>query len=70
MINVNTRQGRAAVLILLLGLGLLVALAPFASGLLAAPVLYVVFGPIYARLARQASSVAWPAASRSRRGSS
>ena len=53
MINVNTRQGRAAVLILLLGLGLLMALAPFASGLLAAPVLYVVFGPIYARLARR-----------------
>jgi hypothetical protein len=53
MINVNTRQGRAAVLILLLGLGLLVALAPFASGLLAAPVLYVVFGPIHARLAKR-----------------
>jgi predicted PurR-regulated permease PerM len=53
MINVNTRQGRAAVLILLLGLGLLVALAPFASGLLAAPVLYVVFGPIHAWLAKR-----------------
>jgi predicted PurR-regulated permease PerM len=49
----NTRQGRAAVLILLLGLGLLIALAPFASGLLAAPVLYVIFSPVYARLTKR-----------------
>jgi len=53
MLDVNTRQGRAAVLILLLGLALLVALAPFASGILSAPVFYVVFAPLYQRLARQ-----------------
>jgi predicted PurR-regulated permease PerM len=47
MINVSTRQGRAAVLILLLGLAILVALAPFISGLLAAPVFYVMFRPMY-----------------------
>ena len=47
MIDVSTRQGRAAVLILLLGLGILVALAPFLSGLLAAPVFYVMFEPLY-----------------------
>jgi len=47
MINVSTRQGRAAALIFLLGLGILVALAPFVSGLLAAPVFYVMFQPLY-----------------------
>lgn len=52
MLDVNTRQGRAAALILLLGLALLVALVPFATGLLAAPVLYVIFEPLYRRLAR------------------
>ena len=53
MLNVNSRQGRAAVLILLLGLALLLALAPFASGLLSAPVFYVVFAPLYRRLTRR-----------------
>ncbi len=52
MIDVNTRQGRAAALILLLGLALMVALLPFASGLLAAPVFYVIFEPLYRRLTR------------------
>lgn len=50
MLDVNTRQGRAAALILLLGLALVVALMPFASGLLAAPVFYVIFEPIFRRL--------------------
>lgn len=58
MINVSTRQGRAAALILLLGLALLVALAPFTSGLLAAPVFYVMFDPLYKRLARRLHSAA------------
>ncbi|HEX5005080.1 MAG TPA: AI-2E family transporter [Gemmatimonadales bacterium] len=53
MLNVNTRQGRAALLILLLGIALLAALAPFTSGLLAAPVFYVMFEPLYKRLARR-----------------
>lgn len=52
MIDVNTRQGRAAVLILLLGLGILVALLPFISGLLSAPVFYVMFQPVYQRIGR------------------
>ncbi|TFG46242.1 MAG: AI-2E family transporter [Gemmatimonadales bacterium] len=47
MANVNSRQVRAAILILALGIGILVALAPFTSGLLAAPVFYVVFHPLY-----------------------
>jgi len=53
MIDVSTRQGRAAILILLLGLGILVALAPFLSGLLAAPVLYVMFQPLYGWFSRR-----------------
>lgn len=53
MLNVNTRQGRAAVLIMLLGLMLLVALAPFTSGLLAAPVFYVMFQPLHQRFAKR-----------------
>jgi len=56
MLNVNTRQGRAAVLILLLGLMLLLALAPFTSGLLAAPVFYVMFQPLHQRFAKRLSS--------------
>jgi len=47
MITMSPRQGRAAILILLLGLGIVLALAPFASGLLAAPVLYVICEPLY-----------------------
>ena len=53
MIDVSTRQGRAAILILLLGLGILVALAPFVSGLLAAPVFYVMFQPMYGWFSRR-----------------
>lgn len=53
MLNVNARQWRAAVLILLLGIALLFALAPFVSGLLAAPVFYVMFEPLFARLGRR-----------------
>ena len=52
MLDVYTRKGRAAVLILLLGIALLVALAPFASGILSAPVFYVIFAPLYRRLTR------------------
>jgi predicted PurR-regulated permease PerM len=53
MLNANTRQGRAAVLILVLGLAIVVALLPYASGILSAPVFYVIFGPLYHRLARR-----------------
>ena len=53
MLDVDSRQGRAAIMILLLGVALLLALAPFASGLLSAPVFYVVFAPLYQRLKRR-----------------
>ncbi|HQR17188.1 MAG TPA: AI-2E family transporter [Gemmatimonadales bacterium] len=53
MLDVNSRQGRAAITILLLGVAILMALAPFASGLLSAPVFYVVFAPLYQRLTRR-----------------
>lgn len=43
----DTKHQRAAVLILLLGAALLIALAPFATGLIGIPVLYIIFAPIY-----------------------
>ncbi len=43
----DTNHQRAAFIIGLLGLALVVALVPFASGLLAIPVLYVVFEPLH-----------------------
>lgn len=52
MAFLDTKQQRAALLIIGLGLGLLWALWPFASGLIGAPVLYVVFEPIYRQLTR------------------
>jgi predicted PurR-regulated permease PerM len=46
----DTKRQRAAVLILVLGLGLAYALWPFSSGLMGALVLYVVFNPLYRAL--------------------
>ncbi len=46
----DTRHQRAALLILVLGVALAFAMAPYFTGLIGAPVLYVVFGPIHARL--------------------
>jgi predicted PurR-regulated permease PerM len=46
----DTAHQRAAWLVAILGIIVLVALAPFASGLLAAPVLYVVFKPVHNRV--------------------
>jgi predicted PurR-regulated permease PerM len=46
----DTKHQRAAVLILLLGAALLVALAPFATGLIGIPVLYIIFAPLYREL--------------------
>lgn len=43
----DTKRQRAAVLILVLGLGLAYALWPFSTGLMGALVLYVVFNPLY-----------------------
>jgi predicted PurR-regulated permease PerM len=48
------RQQQAAYAIVLLGIALIIALFPFASGLLAIPVLYVVFKPVYTRVRRYA----------------
>lgn len=43
----GTRHQRAAILIVVLGVALLYALAPFATGLLGIPVLYVIARPVY-----------------------
>lgn len=49
----DTAHQRAAVLLLLLGAALAIALSPFASGLISIPVLYVIFQPVHDRLARR-----------------
>jgi predicted PurR-regulated permease PerM len=46
----DTKHQRAAVLILLLGAALVVALSPFATGLIGIPVLYIIFAPVYREL--------------------
>ncbi|HUG27909.1 MAG TPA: AI-2E family transporter [Gemmatimonadales bacterium] len=43
---------RAAALVILLGVGVTMALAPFITGLIGAPVLYVIFAPLYRLLRR------------------
>ena len=49
----DTERQRAAGLILALGLALLLALWPFSTGLVGAPVLYVVMAPLHRWLARR-----------------
>jgi predicted PurR-regulated permease PerM len=49
----DTNHQRAALVILLLGAGLAIALAPYTTGLIGIPVLYVVFAPIHAWLSRR-----------------
>jgi predicted PurR-regulated permease PerM len=49
----DSRQRRAAVLIIILGAALILALSSFATGLLSAPVLFVIFAPVYRRLRRR-----------------
>lgn len=46
----DTKHQRAAVLILLLGAALVIALAPFATGLIGIPVLYIIFAPLYRQM--------------------
>lgn len=48
----HEKRDRAALLIALLGIAILIALSPFASGLLGAAVLYVLCAPLYGRLSR------------------
>lgn len=47
----DTNKQRAAIVVMLLAVGLAIAMAPYASGLLGAPVLYVLFGPLHRWLA-------------------
>src|SRR5438552_14351368 len=48
----DTDKQRAALLVLLLAVAIAYALAPYATGLLGAPVLYVLFAPVHHVLAR------------------
>lgn len=48
----DSNHQRAAVLTILLGIGVTIALAPFVTGLVGAPVLYVTFAPLYRSLVR------------------
>ncbi len=49
----DSNHQRAAILITLLGVVVAIALAPYVSGLLGAPVLYVILHPVHAVLARR-----------------
>ena len=44
---IDTNHGRAAVVVLLLGAALIIALAPYATGIIGIPVLYAVFAPVH-----------------------
>jgi predicted PurR-regulated permease PerM len=52
MAFLDSRQQRAAALIIALGVALVVALWPFTTGLVGAPVLYIVFAPFHRWLSR------------------
>src|SRR2546425_12075612 len=52
MAILDTNHDRAALIILILGAALVIALSPFAPGLIGIPVLYVVFTPMHDWLAR------------------
>jgi predicted PurR-regulated permease PerM len=47
MALIDTNHQRAALLVLLLGVALVIALTPYATGLLGIPVLYAVFAPLH-----------------------
>ena len=51
---IDTNHQRAALLVLLLGLGLVIALTPYATGLIGIPVLYAVFAPVHTWLSLRA----------------
>jgi predicted PurR-regulated permease PerM len=53
MAILESKQQRAALIILVLGILLTLALWPFLTGLIGAPVLYVMFAPLYRLLARR-----------------
>ena len=52
MAFLDTKRDRAAFLILMLGLGLVYTLWPFSTGLIGAPVLYIMFAPIHRWMVR------------------
>src|SRR5260370_24066368 len=54
MALIDTNHQRAALILLLLGVGIAIALAPYATGLIGIPVLFAIFGPAYAWLSRRA----------------
>jgi predicted PurR-regulated permease PerM len=47
MALIDTNHQRAALILLLLGVAIAIALAPYATGLIGIPVLYAIFGPAY-----------------------
>jgi predicted PurR-regulated permease PerM len=51
----DTNHQRAALILFVLGIALLIAFAPFATGLVGIPVLFVVFEPVHRWLARRMS---------------
>ena len=56
MALLDTRRQRAALLILVLGIGLAAAMAPYATGLVGAPVIVALFAPLNTWLQRRMSS--------------
>jgi len=52
----DTNHQRAALVLLVLGIALVVAFVPFATGLVGIPVLYIVFEPVHRWLARRMSA--------------
>ncbi|MGN6390994.1 MAG: AI-2E family transporter [Gemmatimonadales bacterium] len=50
---IDTKRQRAALLIMVLGVGLVYALGPFITGLMGGLVLYVVFGPMFRGMVRR-----------------
>ena len=49
----DTKQQRAAIVVMLLGVGIVLALAPYATGLIGGIVCYVVFAPVNKALRRR-----------------
>ncbi len=51
---IDTNHGRAALLVLLLGAAIVVALTPYATGIIGIPVLYAIFSPVHEWLCMRA----------------
>ncbi len=66
----DAKRRAAAALVLGLGVALLIALAPYATGLVWIPVLYVALAPVYAWRAARAREVPRASSWRSRSSSS